>query len=326
MTVLVTGGAGFIGSNFILYLMNKHPDWTIKCVDAMTYAADMKNLKDCWGRNDFALCVGDICNKETIADVFNTVEPDIVIHFAAESHVDNSINGPEKFMQTNLMGTQVLLEECRKHNVKRFHYVSTDEVYGDLPLDRPDLLFTEDSNIKPSSPYSVSKAAGDLLTLAYGRTYGLPVSVTRCSNNYGRHQHEEKLIPHMIKKLSQGEKLPVYGDGLNIRDWLNVWDHCAAIDLIINNDATLGEVYNVGGNNEVTNIEIVKMLCDITGNGYDMIEYVKDRPGHDRRYAIDSSKLQALGWKPQMDFYYGMMDTVEWYVEKFTGEVETCEC
>lgn len=319
MTVLVTGGAGFIGSNFILYLMDKHPDWTIKCVDLLTYAADMDNLNDCWGKNDFGVFVKDICDKDEMANLFDIVKPDIVIHFAAESHVDNSINGPEIFMKTNLMGTQVLLEECRKHNVKRFHYVSTDEVYGDLPLDRPDLLFTEESNIKPSSPYSVSKAAGDLLTLAYGRTYGLPVSVSRCSNNYGPRQHEEKLIPHMIKKAINGERLPVYGNGLNVRDWLHVWDHCSAIDMIIHNDATIGEVYNVGGNNEIMNIAIVEMLCDILNKPYDIIEYVADRPGHDLRYAIDSSKLQALGWKPQMDFHDGMLDTVEWYVKKYAG-------
>ena len=322
MTVLVTGGAGFIGSNFILYLMDYHPDWIIKCVDSLTYAADMANVEKCWNRNDFGLFVRDICDKEAMADLFNIVEPDIVVHFAAESHVDNSINGPEIFMQTNLMGTQVLLEECRKHNVKRFHYVSTDEVYGDLPLDRPDLLFTETSNIKPSSPYSVSKAAGDLLTLAYGRTYGLPVSVSRCSNNYGRHQHEEKLIPHMIKKALNNEKLPVYGRGLNVRDWLHVWDHCSAIDLIINRAETICEVYNIGGNNEHRNITIVQLICKLLNKDYDIIEYVQDRAGHDLRYAIDSSKLQALGWKPKMDFHDGMLDTVEWYVKKFKEEEE----
>ena len=251
--------------------------------------------------------------------IFDEYRPDIVVHFAAETHVDNSIHNPRAFIRTNVEVNGALLDLCLKYKVKRFHYVSTDEVYGDLPLNRSDLLFTEDSLIKPSSPYSASKAAGDLLTLAYGRTYGLPVSVTRCSNNYGRCQHEEKLIPHMIKKAINHEKLPVYGNGLNVRDWLHVWDHCSAIDMIIHNDATIGEVYNVGGNNEIMNIAIVEMLCDILHKSYDNIEYVADRPGHDLRYAIDSSKLQALGWKPQMDFADGMLDTVEWYVKKYAG-------
>lgn len=317
MTILVTGGAGFIGSNYIRYLNDYHPNYKVVCVDSLTYAADKNNLMGC----NVELWIRDIREKTDMTEVFEAVKPDIVVHFAAESHVDNSIMNPNIFIETNVIGTQVLLEECRKYNIKRFHYVSTDEVYGDLPLDRLDLLFTENSLIKPSSPYSVSKAAGDMLTLAYGRTYGLPVSVSRCSNNYGRYQHEEKLIPHMIKLASKGKKLPIYGDGLNVRDWLHVWDHCAAIDMIIHNDSTLGKVYNIGGNNEVSNIEIVKMICDITGNSYDIIKYVEDRPGHDRRYAIDSSKLQALGWKPKMDFYDGMVDTIDWYINKFSEEM-----
>ena len=311
MTILVTGGYGFIGSNYIRYLLDYHPEYNIINIDAVTYAANKKNLADV--ANKITTFEIDICNGREMDYIFDEYRPDIVVHFAAETHVDNSIYNPRAFIRTNVEGTGALLDLCLKYKVKRFHYVSTDEVYGDLPLDRPDLLFTEDSLIKPSSPYSSSKAAGDLLTLAYGRTYGLPVSVTRCSNNYGRHQHEEKLIPHMIKKAINHEKLPVYGNGLNVRDWLHVWDHCSAIDMIIHNDATIGEVYNVGGNNEIANIEIVKMICNILGKSYDMIEYVADRPGHDLRYAINSSKLQALGWKPQMDFKDGLLDAVEWY-------------
>ena len=320
MTVLVTGGFGFIGSNFIRYLLDYRPDYRIINVDCLTYAADERNLD---GVQDKVYSYFmDINDYRGMDYVFNEEHPDIVVHFAAETHVDNSINKPSGFIRTNVQGTGVLLDLCLKYGVKRFHYVSTDEVYGDLPLDRPDLLFTEVCQIKPSSPYSASKAAGDLLTLAYGRTFGLPVSVSRCSNNYGRHQHEEKLIPHMIKKAINGERLPVYGNGLNVRDWLHVWDHCSAIDVIIHNDATLGEAYNIGGNNEITNIAIVRMLCDILRKSYENIEYVADRPGHDLRYAIDSSKLQALGWKPQIDFHDGLVDAVEWYVDKFSEEKE----
>lgn len=317
MTILVTGGYGFIGSNYIRYILDYHPEYDIINIDAVTYAANKKNLADV--ANKITTFEIDICNGREMDYIFDEYRPDIVVHFAAETHVDNSIHNPRAFIRTNVEGTGALLDLCLKYKVKRFHYVSTDEVYGDLPLNRSDLLFTEDSLIKPSSPYSASKAAGDLLTLAYGRTYGLPVSVTRCSNNYGRCQHEEKLIPHMIKKAINHEKLPVYGNGLNVRDWLHVWDHCSAIDMIIHNDATIGEVYNVGGNNEIMNIAIVEMLCDILHKSYDNIEYVADRPGHDLRYAIDSSKLQALGWKPQMDFADGMLDTVEWYVKKYAG-------
>ena len=320
MTILVTGGFGFIGSNFIRYLLNNHPDYKIINVDCLTYAADERNLD---GVQDKVYSYFmDINDYHDMDYVFSEEYPDIVIHFAAETHVDNSINKPSSFIRTNVQGTCTLLDLCLKYGVKRFHYVSTDEVYGDLPLNRPDLLFTENSQIKPNSPYSASKAAGDMLTLAYGRTYGLPVSVTRCSNNYGKYQHEEKLIPHMVKKAINHEKMSVYGNGLNVRDWLHVWDHCSAIDMIIHNDATIGEVYNVGGNNEITNIEMVKMICKILGKSYNIIEYVTDRPGHDLRYAINSSKLQALGWRPQMNFKDGMLDAVEWYVDKFKEEEE----
>ncbi len=318
MTILVTGGAGFIGSNYLHYLVDYHPDYKIINVDVLTYAGDLKKIEDIKDKID--TWAVDICDRHKINYIFETYKPDMVVHFAAETHVDNSIANPSAFVRTNVEGTGVLLDACLQYKVKRFHYVSTDEVYGDLPLDRPDLLFTEDSPLKPSSPYSATKTAGDMLTLAYGRTYGLPVSVSRCSNNYGRHQHEEKLIPHMIKKALNNERLPVYGDGLNVRDWLHVWDHCAAIDLIIHNESTLGEVYNIGGNNEITNIEIVKIICDRFNKSYDKIQYVQDRPGHDRRYAIDSSKLQALGWKPQIDFNDGITDTAEWYAIEFSED------
>lgn len=315
MTILVTGGAGFIGSNYIHYLMQKHPDYKIVALDVLTYAANMKNLEGCWINSNFSLYAVNICSKGQVWQVFDIVKPDIVVHFAAESHVDNSINGPELFFQTNVMGTQLLLEMCLSHNVKRFHYVSTDEVYGDLPLDRPDLLFTESSPIKPSSPYSVSKASGDMLTLAYGRTYGLPVSVSRCSNNYGPYQHPEKLIPHMIYKGLEGKKMPIYGNGMNVRDWLYVEDHCKAIDMIIHENRTVNKIYNIGGNNEKQNVEIVKIICDkLNLPFYDTVQYVEDRKGHDLRYAIDATKIKTdLGWEPETSFDVGIEKTIDWY-------------
>ncbi len=315
MVIMVTGGAGFIGSNFIFFEMEKHPEDRIICIDKLTYAGNLSTLRDVMEKDNFRFVRADICDKAQMEEVFKAEKPDVVVHFAAESHVDRSIETPEIFLQTNIMGTAVLMELSMKYGVKRFHQVSTDEVYGDLPLDRPDLLFTEQTPLHTSSPYSSSKASADLLVLAYYRTYGLPVTISRCSNNYGPWQFPEKLIPLMIINALHDKPLPVYGQGLNVRDWLYVEDHCKAIDLIIRKGRE-GEVYNVGGHNEMRNIDIVRLICRKLGKGEDLITFVTDRKGHDLRYAIDPTKIHnELGWYPETKFADGIQLTIDWYLE-----------
>lgn len=315
MKILITGGAGFIGSNFIFYMLEQHPDYKIICVDKLTYAGNLETLKDLIAGNKIDFFKLDICDRERIYDLFDRERPDIVVNFAAESHVDRSIDNPGIFLFTNTLGTGVLLDACVKFGVKRFHQVSTDEVYGDLPLDRPDLFFTEHTPLKTSSPYSSSKAGADLLTLAYHRTYNLPVSVSRCSNNYGPYQFPEKLIPLMINNALNDKPLPVYGKGENVRDWLYVTDHCRAIDLIIHDEKSNGEVYNIGGHNEMKNIDIVKLICRELGKPESLINFVTDRKGHDLRYAIDPEKIYIrLGWLPETRFADGIKKTISWYL------------
>ncbi|HRU98154.1 MAG TPA: dTDP-glucose 4,6-dehydratase [Ruminococcus sp.] len=314
-TIIVTGGAGFIGSNFIFYLRKKYPDIRIVCPDKLTYAGNMTTVAPLLNDDNFRFVRLDICDRKGVYELFEEEKPDIVVNFAAESHVDRSIDSPEVFLQTNITGTSVLMDACREYGNVRFHQISTDEVYGDLPLDRPDMLFTEETPLNPSSPYSSSKASADLLAMAYYRTYGLPVTVSRCSNNYGPYQFPEKLIPLMIVNALNNKSLPVYGEGLNIRDWLYVEDHCRAVDLIIQK-GRVGEVYNIGGNTEMKNIDIVKLICKALGRSEELIVHVEDRKGHDKRYAIDHSKLSSeLGWKPLTDFGEGIKNTIEWYVE-----------
>lgn len=314
MNILVTGGAGFIGANFVYYELKNHPEDRIVCLDALTYAGNLETLNDAMKYDNFRFVKGDIADREAVYKLFEEEEFDIVVNFAAESHVDRSIENPEIFLKTNIMGTQVLMDACRKYNVKRYHQVSTDEVYGDLPLDRTDLFFTEETPIHTSSPYSASKASADLLVLAYFRTFGLPVTISRCSNNYGPYHFPEKLIPLMISRALADQSLPVYGKGENVRDWLYVEDHCSAIDLIIRN-GRIGEVYNVGGHNERTNIEVVKTILSELDKPESLIGYVTDRPGHDRRYAIDPEKITGeLGWSPATCFDDGIHKTVQWYL------------
>ena len=318
MTILVTGGAGFIGANFVHYQLKEHPEERVVCLDALTYAGNLENLTEALQNPRFRFVKGDIADRETVNALFEEEKPDIVVNFAAESHVDRSITQPELFLRTNILGTQVLMDACRKFGVGRYHQVSTDEVYGDLPLDRPDLFFTEDTPIHTSSPYSASKASADLLVLAYYRTFHLPVSITRCSNNYGPYHFPEKLIPLMITRALNDQSLPVYGKGENIRDWLYVEDHCAAIDLVVRKGRE-GEVYNVGGHNERTNLEVVKTVLRELGKPESLITFVTDRPGHDRRYAIDPSKIHAeLGWLPRTSFDDGIRQTVRWYLDNRT--------
>ena len=314
MTILVTGGAGFIGANFIFYLLKSHPEDHVICLDKLTYAGHLSTLSEVKNEERFTFVEGDICDRKTVYSLFDEWMPDLVVNFAAESHVDRSIETPEVFLCTNILGTGVLLDVCRKYGLIRFHQVSTDEVYGDLPLDRPDMFFTEDSPLRTSSPYSSSKAAADLLALSYYRTYGLPVTVSRCSNNYGPYQLPEKLIPLMITNALQNKSLPVYGSGLNVRDWLFVEDHCKAIDQILR-QGKLGDVYNVGGHNEMRNIDVVRCICSALGKSEDLITYVEDRKGHDLRYAIDPEKIQReLGWMPQTAFSEGITRTIQWYI------------
>jgi len=313
MKILVTGGAGFIGGNFVHYELNKYNDRVI-CVDSLTYAGNLETLKDVKDNSNFRFVKADITDREAMDKVFSEEKPDIVVNFAAESHVDRSIENPELFLRTNIMGTQVMMDMSLKYSAKRYHQVSTDEVYGDLPLDRPDLLFKETTPIKTSSPYSASKASADLLVMAYYRTFNLPATISRCSNNYGPYHFPEKLIPLMIINALYGKELPVYGKGINVRDWLYVEDHCKAIDLIIRK-GTVGNVYNVGGNNERTNIEIVKLILDLLGKDYSNIKYVTDRKGHDLRYAIDATKIkEELGWYPETKFDDGIRKTIDWYL------------
>ncbi|HZJ77816.1 MAG TPA: dTDP-glucose 4,6-dehydratase [Clostridia bacterium] len=315
MKILVTGGAGFVGSNFIYYMQKKYPEYQIVCLDLLTYAGNIKTLAKAFESKNFKFVKGDIADKDFVFDLFKKEKFDIVVNFAAESHVDRSIENSEIFLITNILGTQVLMDACRKYEVKRFHQVSTDEVYGDLPLERKDLFFTEETPIQTSSPYSASKAAADLLALSYFRTFDFSVTISRCSNNYGPYQFPEKLIPLMISRALSNESLPVYGEGLNVRDWLFVDDHCSAIDLIIHK-GTSGEVYNVGGHNEKTNIEVVKTILSYLNRPESLITYVSDRAGHDLRYAIDPSKIgKELGWAPTTYFDDGIKMTIDWYLK-----------
>ena len=327
MNILVTGGAGFIGGNFLHIMTKKHPEDRYVCIDALTYAGNMETLEPILNLPNFRFVHADIRDREAVEKLFEEEHFDVVINFAAESHVDRSIVNPQIFLETNIIGTSVLMDACRKYGIKRYHQVSTDEVYGDLPLDRPDLMFTETTPLHTSSPYSSSKASADLLVLAYHRTYGLPVTISRCSNNYGPYQFPEKLIPLMIQKASHGEKLPVYGDGKNVRDWLHVADHCEAIDLIVRKGRD-GEVYNVGGHNERSNLQVVETILRALGKGDELIDHVKDRLGHDRRYAIDPKKIETeLGWKPQYNFDTGIAQTIQWNLDnqKWLKNVESGE-
>ena len=315
MKVLVTGGAGFIGGNFVHHMVNKYPDYQIVNLDLLTYAGNLETLKPVEDKPNYKFVKGDIADEAFIMDLFEKEKFDVVVNFAAESHVDRSIEDPGIFVQTNVMGTRVLLDASRKFGVKRYHQVSTDEVYGDLPLDRPDLFFTENTPIHTSSPYSASKASAALFVLAYHRTFGTPVTVSRCSNNYGPYHFPEKLIPLMISRALADEELPVYGNGENVRDWLHVSDHCEAIDLIIHK-GKVGEIYNIGGHNERTNLQVVQTILKALDKPESLIKYVKDRPGHDRRYAIDPTKIETeLGWKPKYNFDTGIAQTIQWYLD-----------
>ena len=313
--ILVTGGAGFIGGNFVHYMVDKYPNYMIVNLDALTYAGNLETCQPVEGKPNYKFVKGDIADREFIFDLFEKEKFDVVVNFAAESHVDRSVTDPEIFIKTNVLGTQVLMDASRAYGVERYHQVSTDEVYGDLPLNRPDLFFTEETPLHTSSPYSASKASADLLVFAYHRTFGLPITISRCSNNYGPYHFPEKLIPLMISRALNDEKLPVYGNGENVRDWLHVYDHCAAIDLILHK-GRVGEVYNVGGHNERTNLEVVKTILKALGKSEDLITYVTDRPGHDLRYAIDPTKLETeLGWKPIYNFDTGIQQTIQWYLD-----------
>jgi dTDP-glucose 4,6-dehydratase len=315
MKILVTGAAGFIGGNFCHYMVDKYPNYNIVGLDALTYAGNLQTLEKIMNNENFKFVKGDITDRVFINDLFKLELFDMVVNFAAESHVDRSIENPEIFLKTNIMGTQVLMDASLKSHVKRYHQVSTDEVYGDLPLNRPDLFFTEDTPIHTSSPYSASKASADLLVQAYFRTFNLPITISRCSNNYGPYHFPEKLIPLMIKKALANESLPVYGKGENVRDWLHVYDHCLAIDLIIHKGKT-GEVYNIGGHNERTNLEVVKTILRELNKPESLIKYVTDRKGHDMRYAIDPTKIEnELGWKPKFNFDSGILQTIKWNID-----------
>lgn len=314
MKVLITGVAGFIGSNFAFYISKKHSDYEIVGLDALTYAGNLETLEPILNEDKFRFVKGDIADREFVFELFQKENFDVVVNFAAESHVDRSIEDPGVFLQTNILGTQILMDAAREFGIDRFHQVGTDEVYGDLPLDRPDLFFTEKTPITASSPYSASKASADLLVMAYHRTYGIPVSISRCSNNYGPYQFPEKLIPLMIANAVNDKPLPVYGTGENIRDWLYVEDHCKAIDMIIEN-GNIGEVYNIGGHNERSNLDIVKTILKYLRKPESLITFVKDRKGHDLRYAIDPSKIKnELGWVPETNFDDGIVKTIDWYL------------
>ncbi|MCD8056075.1 MAG: dTDP-glucose 4,6-dehydratase [Clostridiales bacterium] len=331
MTIIVTGGAGFIGSNFIFHMLDTYPDCRIICLDKLTYAGNLSTLAPAMDNPNFRFVKADICDRDTVYKLFEAEHPDIVVNFAAESHVDRSIEDPSLFLETNIIGTSVMMDACLKYGITRYHQVSTDEVYGDLPLDRPDLFFTEKTPIHANSPYSSSKASADLLVLAYHRTYGLPVTISRCSNNYGPYQFPEKLIPLMIVNALCNKPLPVYGKGLNVRDWLYVEDHCRAIDLIIHK-GRVGEVYNIGGHNEMKNIDVVKIICRELGKPENLITHVIDRKGHDMRYAIDPAKIHSeLGWMPETNFEVGIKKTIRWYIDNrgwwetiISGEYQRC--
>lgn len=315
MTIIVTGGAGFIGSNFIHYLRKTHPEDRIVCVDKLTYAGNLSTLGSVLDAPGFRFVKADVCDREAMLALFEAEKPDAVVNFAAETHVDRSIEDPGVFLRTNILGTQVLMDACRACGTARFHQVSTDEVYGDLPLDRPDLLFTEDTPIRASSPYAASKASADLLVQAYHRTYGLPATISRCSNNYGPYQFPEKMIPLMLANALADKPLPVYGTGENVRDWLYVEDHCRAIDLILRR-GRVGEVYNIGGHNEMRNIDVVRLILEAVDKPESLITFVADRKGHDLRYAIDPTKMHAeLGWEPETPFQEGIRRTIAWYLD-----------
>lgn len=315
MKLLITGGAGFIGSNFIFQMRKAHPEYDLLCVDKLTYAGNLSTLESVIHDPKFKFVRADIADRKAIYEIFETETPDVVVNFAAESHVDRSIENPAVFLETNIMGTHVLLDACRKYGVQRYHQVSTDEVYGDLPLDRPDLFFTENTPLHTSSPYSASKASADLLCNAYQRTFDLPITISRCSNNYGPYQFPEKLIPLMIANALADKPLPVYGEGFNVRDWLYVDDHCVAIDLILHK-GVVGQVYNIGGHNEMKNIDIVRKILAILGKPESLITHVSDRKGHDMRYAIDPTFIhEELGWLPTTKFNDGIEQTVCWYQE-----------
>lgn len=311
MKILITGCAGFIGVNFTKYWLENHAEDSIVGVDCLTYASNIPAVQNLREYPNFIFYKTNICDREEIYRIFQTEKPDIVVNFAAESHVDNSIETPDIFIRTNVLGTQVLLDSCVKYGIKRFHQISTDEVYGDLPLDSKE-SFNENSPLKPSSPYSASKAAADLLTLSYHKTYGLPITISRSSNNYGKHQHEEKLIPKTIKMAVAGMQIPIYGDGKNVRDWLYVDDHCRAIDLILHT-GKIGEIYNIGAGNEINNFNLVKQILLILQKDESLISFVEDRKGHDRRYSVNVSKIITLGWKPKMPFDKGLRETITWY-------------
>ena len=311
MKILVTGGCGFIGSHFLRYMMDTYTNDSFICLDALTYAGNKNNIADFLHGSRLTMVEGNIRNADFVDDLFATYKPDIVVHFAAETHVDRSIVGPQVFLETNVIGTGILLDACLRHGIERFHHVSTDEVYGTLPL-QGGSPFTEQSPLQPTSPYAASKASSDLLVLSYYKTYGLPVTISRCSNNYGTHQYPEKLIPLMIQRALQDAPLPVYGDGLNVRDWIHVVDHCRAIDCILQK-GKVGEVYNVGAGEEIPNIELVKRMLDVLGKPHEIITYVPDRLGHDLRYAINSSKLETLGWKAEYTMEQTLKRIVEWY-------------
>ena len=314
MNILVTGAAGFIGSNFVFHMRKAHPEHDIIALDSLTYAGNLETLAPVMEEDHFTFVRCDITDREGVRKVFEEHHPDVVVNFAAESHVDRSIEDPGVFLRTNILGTQVLMDACREFGIQRFHQVGTDEVYGDLPLDRPDLFFTEDLPLQASSPYSASKASADLLAMAYHRTYGLPVTISRCSNNYGPYQFPEKLIPLMIANALADKPLPVYGTGENVRDWLYVEDHCRAIDMILEN-GKVGEVYNIGGHNERSNLDVVKTILKQLGKPESLITFVGDRKGHDLRYAIDSSKIHGeLGWLPETKFDDGIRQTIDWYL------------
>lgn len=314
MKIIVTGGAGFIGGNFIHYMLRKYPHYSIICLDLLTYAGNIETLAPIMDHPNLKFVKADVSDRKAVFEIFEEYKPNVIVNFAAESHVDRSIEDPGIFLQTNIIGTQVLLDACRKYGIERYHQVSTDEVYGDLPLERTDLFFTEETPIHTSNPYSASKAAADLLVQSYFRTYDLPVTISRCSNNYGPYHFPEKLVPLMIINALNEKHLPVYGNGENVRDWLYVLDHCTAIDLIIHK-GTVGDVYNIGGHNERSNIDVVKSIVRELGKSEDLITFVTDRKGHDMRYAIDSSKLQKeLGWSPITKFEDGIKETIKWYL------------
>ena len=315
MKIIITGGAGFIGGNFVHYMLNKYPNDQFICLDLLTYAGNLATIEQVMDKDNFKFIKGDIADRKLVYEIFESEKPDIIVNFAAESHVDRSIENPEVFLQTNVIGTSVMLDACRKYGITRYHQVSTDEVYGDLPLDRPDLFFTEETPIHTSSPYSASKASADLLVQAYHRTFDVPITISRCSNNYGPYHYPEKLIPLMIKNALEDKSLPVYGKGENVRDWLYVEDHCVAIDLIIRK-GKVGEVYNIGGHNEKTNLEVVKIILKELNKPESLITYVADRLGHDLRYAIDPTKMQQqLNWQPTTTFEEGIKKTIKWYLE-----------